>query len=45
MCTYGLGGDVRQISSDARGVDDIVESKLVNEGAVLEKQGQRLHRN
>jgi hypothetical protein len=45
MCTYRLRGDVRQISSDTGGVDDIVEGKLVNEGAVLEKQGQRLHCN
>lgn len=40
--TYGLGGDVRQISTNTRGVDDIVEGKLVNKRAELQEQRQRL---
>lgn len=31
-----------KIGSDTGRVDDIVEGELVNEGAVLEEQGQRL---
>lgn len=34
-----------EIGSDTGCVDDIVERKLVNEGAVLEEEGQRLQHN
>lgn len=40
--TYGLGRDVRQVGSNTRGVDDIVERKLINERAELQEQRQRL---
>ena len=33
-----------EIGSNAGGVNDIVESELVNEGAQLHKQGKRLAR-
>lgn len=33
---------MRQISTDTWSVDDIVQGELVDEGAELEKQGQRL---
>ena len=36
---------MRQIGSDTGCVDDIVEGELVNEGAVLEEERQRLQRN
>lgn len=40
--TYGGGGDVRQVGRDSRGVDNIVESELINEGRSLEEEGERL---
>jgi hypothetical protein len=40
--TYGSGGDVRKIGSDARGVDDIVKSKFVDERRELQQQRQGL---
>jgi hypothetical protein len=33
---------VREVGSDAGGVDDIVESKLINERRCLEEEGQWL---
>lgn len=33
---------MRQVSTDTWGVDDIVQRELIDEGAELEKQGQRL---
>lgn len=42
LATYGGGGDVREIGSDTGGVDDIVESELVNERRELEEEGQGL---
>lgn len=41
---YRGGGDVRQVGSNSGGVDDIVESKLVNERTGLEEQRQRLYK-
>lgn len=38
----GDGGDVGKIGGHAGGVDDVVEGKLVDERASLEKEGQRL---
>lgn len=42
MVTYGCGGDVGEISGNAGGVHDIVQSELVDKGAQLHKQGERL---
>lgn len=42
IITYSDGGDVREIGSDTGGVDDIVESKLVNERACLQEERQGL---
>lgn len=41
-CTYGGGGDVRQVGRDTGGVDDIVEGELVDEGAELQQQREGL---
>lgn len=41
-CTHRSTGDVRQIGRDTGSVDDIVESKLIDEGAGLEKERERL---
>ena len=38
----GDGGDVGKVGGHAGGVDDVVEGKLVDERASLEKEGQRL---
>ena len=38
----GDGGDVREVGSDAGGVDDIVEAEVVDEGAGLEEEGEGL---
>jgi len=40
--SYRGGGNVGQIGSNARGVDDIIESELVDQLAGLEEKGQRL---
>lgn len=40
--TYRDGGDMRQVCSDAGSIHDIVEGKLVDEGARLEEEGQWL---
>ena len=40
--SYSGGGNVGEISCDTGGVDNIVEGELVNQGAVLEQQGQWL---
>ena len=40
--TYGNGGDVREIGSDTGGVDNIVQSKLVNERRGLQEEGEGL---
>lgn len=42
--TYSLRGNVRQISTNTWGVDNIVEGEFINERAELQKQGQRLKR-
>ena len=39
---YRAGRDVREVGGDAGGVNDIIECQLVNEGAVLEEQRERL---
>ena len=36
-------GDVGKVGGDTWGIDDIVEGKLVNEGAGLQQEGQRLY--
>lgn len=36
---------MREVGSDARSVDDIVQSELVNERGSLEKERERLHQN
>lgn len=40
--TYSNGGDVGEVSSDTWGIDDIVKSKLINERAGFEEEGERL---
>jgi hypothetical protein len=40
--TYGNRGDVREISSNTGGVDNIVEGKVINERASLQQEGERL---
>lgn len=40
--TYSDGGNVGEIGSDARGVDDIVEGELINVGGELQKKRERL---
>lgn len=40
--TYRSGRDVRKIGSNTGGVDNIVESQLINMRASLQKQRQRL---
>ena len=42
--TYSDGGDVREIGSNTRSVDNIVEGKLVNKRAGLQEERQRLYR-
>lgn len=39
---YRGGRDVRKVGSNARGVDNIVQSQLVDERAALEEEGQGL---
>ena len=36
---------MREVSSDSRGVDNIVETKLIDEAAVLEKKRQGLNKS
>jgi len=38
----GLGGDVGKVSSNTGGVDNIVESELINEGGELEEEREGL---
>lgn len=40
--TYSDRRDVREVSSNTRGVDDIVESKLINERAGFQEKRKRL---
>lgn len=40
--TNGRRRDVGQVGSDTRGVDDIVESELIDERRKLQEEGQRL---
>ena len=40
--TYGVRRDVRKVGSNTGGVDNIVESELVHQGAELEQEGQWL---
>ena len=40
--TYGVGRDVREIGRNTGGVDNIVQSELVHQGAELEQEGQWL---
>jgi hypothetical protein len=42
--TYSNRGDVREISSHTRGIDNIVQGKLVNERRGLEEEGERLNK-
>lgn len=42
MHTYGGRGDVRKVRGDARGVDDVIESKLIDKRAGLQQKRQRL---
>lgn len=42
LFAYSSGGDVGKIGGDTGSVDDIVESELVNVGAQLEKERERL---
>lgn len=42
--TYSDGGDVREIGSNTRSVDNIVEGKLVNKRAGLQEERQGLYR-
>jgi hypothetical protein len=39
---FGLGGDVGKVGSNSRGVDNIVQSQLVDVGAGLEEERERL---
>jgi hypothetical protein len=39
---YGSGRDVRKISSNTGGVDNIVKGQLVNKRAQLEEEGEWL---
>jgi hypothetical protein len=39
---YRGGGDVGKVGSNTRGVDNIVQSQLVDVRAALEEQGQGL---
>jgi len=39
---YGNGGDVGEIGGDTWGVDNIVESELVDKRASLHEEGERL---
>lgn len=41
---YRAGRDVRQVGSNARGVDHIVEGELIHQGRELQEQRQRLER-
>jgi flavin-dependent dehydrogenase len=41
--TYGNRGDVREISSHTRSVDNIIQGKLINERRSLEEKGERLN--
>ena len=40
--TYGSGRDVRKVCSNTRGVDDIIERKLIDLRASLQKKGEGL---
>jgi hypothetical protein len=40
--TYRGGRDVRKVGGDTGGVDDIVQSELIDEGGELQQKGQGL---
>lgn len=42
MESYGSRGDVGKINSNARGVDNIIQGQLIDQGARLQEQRQGL---